>query len=100
VIPRKNYGAPLRLYLSPAGRLVALPPRSWRAQRRYAVRQRNAYPGTGFVWQALHVAPDGATGSHPATAGPHLGARVTWGELSPEQRASLRASFLSEYCPD
>lgn len=98
--PRKDYGAPLRIYRNPCNGgeyFAALPPRSQRAAELY----RHA-DGT---WRAIFVPFFGLIpyvvqiGYANVRPGRHLGHRVHWGNLpSPVQRA-LRGSFLAAYCP-
>lgn len=87
---RRDYGAPIRVWLAPGRLFVALPPRSERAASQW--RQDDG------LWQGLEVNPFRAR--HVAYApGPHLGQRVAWHQLPDWLKRELRASFLADYCP-
>jgi hypothetical protein len=88
---RKDYGAPVRVWCDGAW-YTAMPPRSERA----AAQWRHD-DGT---WECVVIRHDGTHGRADAYApGPHLGARVAWGDIPPAVQAQLRASFLADYCP-
>lgn len=93
MIPRKDYGCPLRIYRErgAAHPYAMLPPRSGRAMALY----RN--PRTGD-WRGLTGGPWGLYAMIDR-AGPHLGQRISWQDLPAEVQRFVRLSFLGEYCP-
>lgn len=97
--PRKDYGAPLRIWDNggkTADRYTLLPPRSRRAWKEWR-HDDGRWEGLGSSEQPFH--PQGFGQHISATPGPHLGKRIHWNELPAEVQRFARLSFLGEYCP-
>lgn len=91
MIPRKDYGSPLRLYRFTDGDYLALPPRS--AQLHYGART----PGLSFNMHSFANPVQRRVMAAPAAQRDRT--RIDWDALPLPVQQLLRTSFLFIYCP-
>lgn len=91
---RRDYGAAVRVWRTTTRTgYYIMPPRSQDTIQRYR-------DSMGF-WSTLWCSTGaGLQREVPQKAGPHLGRRITWGELPAAVQEFARRSFLGQYCPE